>query len=87
MSEQSLSDERVVDVREISPSVRHTVIVQLFTHLAAGETLQLLVDHDPRRLKLQLEAAYEAGASWTISKRGRMSGTSGLVREQAHELG
>lgn len=29
MGEQALSKERVVDVREISPSVRHTVIAQL----------------------------------------------------------
>lgn len=70
MGEQALSKERVVDVREISPSVRHTVITQLLTHLAAGETLQLVVDHDPRRLKLQLEAGRGGGIGWAHLEKG-----------------
>jgi len=69
MGEQALSKERVVDVREISPSVRHTVITQLVTHLAAGETLQLIVDHDPRRLKLQLEVR-DGGICWEYLEKG-----------------
>ncbi|WP_180899639.1 DUF2249 domain-containing protein [Martelella soudanensis] len=70
MREQALSKERVVDVREIGPSVRHTVITQLVTHLAAGETLQLIVDHDPRRLKLQLEAGRDGGICWEYLEKG-----------------
>ncbi|MEC5293506.1 DUF2249 domain-containing protein [Aurantimonas sp. C2-6-R+9] len=70
MHEQALSNERVVDVREIGASVRHTVISQLFIHLAAGETLQLIVDHDPRRLKLQLEAGCDGGICWDYLEKG-----------------
>lgn len=62
--------ERIVDVREISPSVRHTVITQLFTHLRARETLQLVVDHDPRRLRLQLEAGCDGGICWVYLEEG-----------------
>jgi uncharacterized protein (DUF2249 family) len=70
MSKQAVSNERVVDVREISPGVRHTIIAQLFAHLGEGETLQLIVDHDPRRLRLQLEAASSGSISWDYLKQG-----------------
>ncbi len=70
MSGPASSNERVVDVREISPSVRHTVIDQLFTHLATGETLQLVVDHDPHRLRLRLEANCDGGIVWDYLQEG-----------------
>lgn len=50
--------ERVVDVREIDPSIRHTVIFQLFEHLDYMSSLQLITDHDPKRLRLQTEAKH-----------------------------
>jgi uncharacterized protein (DUF2249 family) len=51
-----IKGERVIDVREISPRIRHTVIFQLFEHLDDVSSLQLIADHDPRPLRLQLEA-------------------------------
>ncbi len=62
--------ERVVDVREISPSIRHTVIVQLFEHLDNANSLQLIVDHDPRRLRLQLEDKHGERVQWTYLEQG-----------------
>lgn len=71
MSEQAtIAGERIIDVREINPGVRHTIIFQLVEHLRASETLQLIVDHDPRRLKLQLEAKHETGFSWKGLENG-----------------
>jgi uncharacterized protein (DUF2249 family) len=71
MSEQAIApNERIVDVREVNPGVRHTIILQLVQHLRTDETLQLIVDHDPRRLKLQLEAKYGAGLSWNALEKG-----------------
>ncbi len=52
MSQQSSVEnrERIIDVREISPSIRHNVLFQLFEHLDDTSSLQLIVDRDPRRL-------------------------------------
>jgi Uncharacterized conserved protein (DUF2249) len=49
-----IKGERVIDVREISPRIRHTVIFQLFEHLDDVRSLQLIADHDPRPLRLTL---------------------------------
>ena len=71
MNESSaIQNERIVDVRDISAGIRHTVIHQLFENLKAEQTLQLVVDHDPRRLKLQLEDGYGpllAGIIWSAA--------------------
>lgn len=62
--------ERVVDMREIAPRVRHTVVFQLFEHLDAAHSLQLVVDHDPRPLRLQLEAKHGSRCRWTDLEQG-----------------
>ncbi len=62
--------ERVIDVREISPRIRHTVIFQLFEHLDAVSSLQLIADHDPRPLRLQLEATHGNRCRWTYLEQG-----------------
>ena len=38
----AVKGERVIDVREIEPRVRHTVIFQLFEHLDKTSCLQLI---------------------------------------------
>ncbi len=62
--------ERTVDVREIDPRVRHTVLFQLFENLGPDDALELLVDHDPRPLRMQLEARHGAGCHWTYLEQG-----------------
>ncbi len=62
--------ERVIDVKEIDPRHRHTIIQQLFAHLAPGASLQLVVDHDPKPLRFQLEAKYGAHCQWTYLEQG-----------------
>lgn len=62
--------ERVVDVREIDPRVRHTVIFQLFEHLEGTNSLQLIADHDPRPLRFQLEAKHGPGCRWSYLEQG-----------------
>lgn len=66
----AVKDERVIDVREIEPRVRHTVIFQLFEHLDKTNCLQLIADHDPRALRLQLEAKHGNRCRWTYLGRG-----------------
>lgn len=62
--------ERVIDVREINPRVRHTVIFQLFEHLDETGSLQLVTDHDPRPLRLQLESKHGTRCQWTYLEEG-----------------
>lgn len=66
----AIQNERIVDVREIAPRIRHTVIHQLFGNLQAEQGLQLIVDHDPRRLKRQLEAGFGAHVGWDYLESG-----------------
>ncbi len=66
----AIKRERVIDVREISPRIRHTVIFQLFEHLDDTSSLQLIADHDPRPLHLQLEAKHGNRCRWTYLEQG-----------------
>lgn len=70
MSNGDQKAERVITVAEIDPRYRHMIISQLFAHLAPGTSLQLVVDHDPRPLRFQLEARYGARCDWTYLERG-----------------
>ncbi len=68
MPEISESLERIINVREIDPRHRHAIITQLFDHLDPESSLQLVVDHDPRPLRYQLEARH--GSSWSYLEQG-----------------
>ena len=62
--------ERVIDLREITPRLRHALVLQLFAHLDEAGSLQLVVDHDPRPLGQQLEAANGARCRWIYLEQG-----------------
>lgn len=62
--------ERVVDVRDISPSVRHEVIAQLFRNLPPGGGLEVVNDHDPKRLRFEFEARFGDRFVWTYLEDG-----------------
>jgi uncharacterized protein (DUF2249 family) len=66
----AIATERVFDMREITPRVRHTVVLQLFEHLDEARSLQLVVDHDPQPLRLQLEAKHGSRCRWTDLEQG-----------------
>ncbi len=66
----AVSAERTIDMRDIEPRIRHTVIFQLFEHLDAASYLQLIVDHDPRPLRIQLEAKHGDRCRWTYLEQG-----------------
>ncbi len=70
MDEQGPAGERVIDVKQIEPRHRHILIMQLFEHMPDGEALQLVVDHDPKPLRFQLETRYGAHCSWTYLEEG-----------------
>lgn len=62
--------ERVVEVNDIDPRYRHMVIQQLFEHLSPGASLQLVVDHDPKPLRFQLETRYGGQCQWSYVEEG-----------------
>ncbi len=62
--------ERIINVRDIDPRHRHMVIQQMFENLSPGSSLQLVVDHDPRPLRFQLETKYGAQCRWSYLEEG-----------------
>lgn len=70
MSDPVSGSERTIHVKDIDPRHRHAIIFQLFEHLAAGATLQLVVDHNPASLRFQLDAKYGARCLWTYLEKG-----------------
>jgi uncharacterized protein (DUF2249 family) len=70
MQEISEGLERVIRVGDIEPRQRHGLIGQLFDHLDPASSLQLVVDHDPRPLRYQLEARYGARCDWSYLEQG-----------------
>lgn len=62
--------ERVITVAEIDSRYRHLIISQLFEHLAPGNSFQLVVDHDPKPLRFQLEARHGSRCNWTYLEQG-----------------
>jgi uncharacterized protein (DUF2249 family) len=69
MSEAN-SSERLIKVMDIDPRHRHAMILRLFEHLAPADSLQLVVDHDPRTLRLQLESRYGSRCGWSYLEQG-----------------
>jgi len=59
-----------IDVRTIPARERHTRIFAQFDALGAGETMQLVNDHDPRPLYYQLENRAAGSFGWTYLESG-----------------
>ena len=64
------TQSKILDVREITPRERHSLIFQTFAELPAGTAFVLVNDHDPKPLYYQLEAEYPNQYSWTYVERG-----------------
>ncbi len=62
--------ERVINVADIDPRFRHAILFRLFEHLAPDASLQIVVDHDPRRLRMQLEASHGSRCAWSYLEEG-----------------
>ena len=63
-------NERVIQVTEIEPRLRHGIIEKLFRHLTPSESLQVVVDHDPRRLRFLLDVSFGSQCDWTYLEQG-----------------
>lgn len=68
--------ERLVELREIEPRVRHTVVMQMFGLLGPGEGFRIVSDHDPKRLFFDFQIQFDRGFEWVYLEEGPVSGRS-----------
>lgn len=59
-----------LDVRTLPPPRKHATIHELLENLAAGDTLRIVNDHDPRPLRYELEHDYPDSFEWTYVESG-----------------
>lgn len=62
--------ETVIDVRQITPRLRHPLIFSTFDELRPGEAFQLVNDHDPRPLLYQFSAQRAGAFDWVYQEQG-----------------
>ncbi len=62
--------DAIIDVRDIEPRLRHSVIFGVFTRLYPGESFELVNDHDPRPLRRHFEMEHPGTFSWTYAESG-----------------
>jgi uncharacterized protein (DUF2249 family) len=59
-----------IDVRTIPPAQRHPLIFDTWAALAAGESFELVNDHDPKPLYYQFEAEHTGEFTWDYLESG-----------------
>lgn len=70
MTRQAETEVVTVDVREIVPRERHPLIFNTFDALAAGTSMRLINDHDPKPLYYQLMAERAGKVEWEYLEEG-----------------
>lgn len=59
-----------LDLRQIMPFERHTLIFEKWDALKPGETLKITNDHDPKPLRYQFEAELKDQYQWEFDQEG-----------------
>lgn len=59
-----------IDVREIAPRDRHTLIFNEFDAIEPGQALQIVNDHDPQGLHRQFEEYLRGKYAWSYLENG-----------------
>lgn len=70
----------VVDVREIPPRLKHPTIFQAWMALAAGQSMMIVNDHDPRPLYYQFAAEFNGQFQWEYLEEGPDVWRVGITR-------
>jgi uncharacterized protein (DUF2249 family) len=65
-----MTEEPSLDVRDVAPRDRHTLIFDTFAGLEAGQGFVLVNDHDPRPLYYQFQAEHTGRFSWNYLEQG-----------------
>jgi uncharacterized protein (DUF2249 family) len=66
----SEQNERVIQVAEVKPRLRHGIIEKFFRHLSPGHGMQIVVNHDPRRLRFLLDGSFGSMCDCAFLGRG-----------------
>lgn len=66
----SETTHRIVDVRQTPPAQRHPMIFGTFENLAAGQSFELVNDHDPKPLYYQFQAELTGQFEWQYLEQG-----------------
>jgi len=66
----SASFASTIDLRQIAPPARHSLIFSSFEALQPGQTLQLINDHDPAPLNQQFQMRSPGLFSWSYLEQG-----------------
>jgi len=64
------SEIKQLDIRPVAPREKHPVIFKTFDALAAGESFELVNDHDPKPLYYQFEAERKNQFEWNYIEEG-----------------
>lgn len=65
-----MSSDKVIDVRQEIPRVRHELIFDSFAKLDADTAFILVNDHDPKPLFYQLDAENTGEFTWDYLEEG-----------------
>lgn len=68
--DMSLQETMTLDVRRLTTWKRHYTFFSTFAALKRGETFVLVNDHDPQRLRFNLDNAVEGDFCWEYIERG-----------------
>ncbi len=77
-----------IDVMEIPAADRHPAIFRAFDSLSLGDSIELKVDHDPRRLFSQFSAQRSGAFNWVYLEQGpdawriELTKTSATIQEE-----
>ena len=66
----AVTDTSRIDVRTIPPRERHPLLFRTFDDLAAGESFELVNDHDPKPLYYQFQAERPGLLAWEYLEEG-----------------
>lgn len=69
-SRQVAVADKILDVRQDPPAVRHEKIFQTYFQLRAGEDFILVNDHDPKPLYYQFEFEHKGKFVWEYLEQG-----------------
>jgi uncharacterized protein (DUF2249 family) len=67
-----MTEQTIIDVREVPPPQRHPQIFSTFENLAPGEAFILVNDHDPKPLYYQFKFEREGQFTWEYLEEGPM---------------
>jgi uncharacterized protein (DUF2249 family) len=68
--EDSMRIKTVLDVRQIAPRERHSLILGTFDELSPGEAFVLVNDHDPKPLYYQFQFEKTGQFTWDYEEQG-----------------